>query len=165
MRRSGLSAGAAAMALIVTTVVSAIASPAEAAEGFGTKVGTAGKWTVYVETDAMSDEKQCVALFEDRDQVQLSPTSFAISFRGRGGVQAYRLRLDDAPARSLQLATDAEKGVGAVLIDGDVFNELLAAKRVRIQAFTILRSLVDEDIDLSATADVKQLFAKAGCAA
>jgi hypothetical protein len=31
--------------------------PVVAADGFGTKLGTGGKWTVYAQTDQMSDEK------------------------------------------------------------------------------------------------------------
>lgn len=150
--------------LIVAFAAAAISMPAMAAEGFGTKVGSAGKWTVYVEKDAMSDETRCTALYDDRSQIQLSPKSLGISYRGRGGVQAYRIRLDEAPAQSLRPATDIERKVGAAVIEGAKYREVLTAQRVRVQAYTLRNMVIDEDIDLSSVGDVQRLFVQAGCA-
>jgi hypothetical protein len=146
-------------------VAACLTAPVKADDGFGTKLGMAGKWTVYFDTDQMSDEKQCTALYDDRAQVQLTPTSLAIGYRGRGGISGYRIRLDDAPALPLQPATSDEESMGVVFIGGHIFNEVLAAKRVRVQALTVLNTIIDEDIDLSSVEEVKRLFTQAGCTA
>lgn len=156
----GLKTAAQVCALALAT---ALVTPASAAEGFGKKIGQTGRWTLYAEINSMTDQKDCTALFDDRIGVQLTHDSLAISLRGRGGIRAYRIRLDEAPARPLQLATDREKGVSAIFISDDLFSEAVGSKRLRVAAFTILSSTVEEDIDLSGIAKVRQTFDSAGC--
>lgn len=143
--------------------VAVMSMSAEAETGFGKQAGKAGRWTVYVDKDAMTDNVECTALFDDRAQVQLTDTSLAISLRGRGGVQGYRTRLDDGPASELKLPSEVEKDVGAIFLDGATYQTIRAARRLRLEALTVLGSLVQEDIDLSANSEINRFFRANGC--
>lgn len=149
--------------LIIAAAAVGFASSANAAEGFDSSLGKVGRWSVYANTDVMTDQKNCVALFDDRPQIQFTMKSIAIGLRGRGGIQSYQIRLDEAPARPLRLASRVERDMGAVFIDGKLYEEAIAATRLRFQGLSILNSLVDEDIDLSSVPEIKRLFAQAGC--
>ncbi|HWD27371.1 MAG TPA: hypothetical protein VG387_09410 [Rhizomicrobium sp.] len=120
----------------------------QASEGLGQKVTTIGDWTIYRDSDAMTDVVTCLGIYQGRPAVQLTKDSIAISLNGRGGISSYKYRLDDTPPTELRLATDTEKDIGAVVFEGDDFNAIRSANRFRFQALTILDSVVDEDISL-----------------
>ena len=141
------------------------ATSSTAATGFGEQVGQAGKWTVYADTNPMTDAKECTALFEDRAAVQYTGDMFAISLRGRGGNRAYTLRLDDNEALPLRLANEDEKGVHAAVFAGEDLANIEAADRLRIEIMTVIRGVVFEDIDLSGLPEVRTLFTSNGCTA
>ena len=111
----------------------------------------------------MTDKKQCTALYDDRSNVQLTPESLAIGFGGRGGIQGYKLRLDDATAGEMQLPTDDEKQLQVIFVNGSVYDQVKASKRLRLQAITVLNSIVDEDIDMSTYAEIQRKFVQLGC--
>ncbi len=67
----------------------------------------------------MTDQLSCVAYYEGRNDVQLTRNSLAIAYQGRGGVQGYEFRLDDAAPSGMQLPSDVERRVGAILLRGD----------------------------------------------
>lgn len=140
-----------------------VAVPAIAETGFGNEIAKAGRWVVYADVDPMSDKAQCTALFDDRADVQMTPNMFAISLRGRGGVEGYRLRLDDDPPSDIILPSEGEKAIGAMVIEGDALVDLMQAQRVRVQVLTVLGSLIDEDIDLSTAGEISSAFTEAGC--
>lgn len=72
-----------------------------------------------------------------------------ISFRGKGGVKGYEYRLDDLPKSDMKLASDIEKKMSAVILDGSDFYQINSAKRLRIQVLPILHRLLFEDIPLA----------------
>jgi hypothetical protein len=105
-------------------------------------------WVVDEEINAMTDKKQCTALYKNSWTIQGTDRDLYISLKGRGGVRAYTLRFDDEPADSLQLARDMEKEISAVMIGSD-FDRAYSGKRLRVQVQTILNSIILEDIDLN----------------
>lgn len=137
-------------------------STADAA-GLGRVVTKIGDWSIYLTQDAMTDAPSCVATYKDRTDIQLSDESFAISFRGRGGVSSFKYRLDDQPPSGVVLPTKVEKEIGAVYLGGQAFSQLAAAKRIRVQVLTVLSSLVDEDIDLSSFQSVEGYLTSTTC--
>ena len=143
----------------------ALTVPAVAADGFGKNVGEAGSWSIYSEANPMTDEVQCTALFEDRANIQYSGNSFAISLRGRGGLSAYTVRIDNNAALPLQLASKTEKDIQAVYLEGAELERIEAANRLRIEIMTVIRGIVYEDIDLSGLAEVRNVFSQQGCTA
>lgn len=107
-----------------------------------------GSWHVKQQLDAMTDKKTCTALHNNAWTVQGTATNFYVSFRGRGGVKAYTLRVDDNPADSLQLASDTEKNISAVVLEPS-FERIYNGNRLRLQVSTILGGLLVEDINLA----------------
>lgn len=112
-----------------------------------------GKWTIEVETDPMTDAKDCTAYYDlgPKYAFQLTKGTFGISYKGRGGIQAYRLRFDEDAASELTIPSDIEKRISAVVIertDGR-FSRLLKAKRLRVQGSTFVSGILNDDIDLS----------------
>jgi hypothetical protein len=105
-------------------------------------------WSVHQQLDAMTDKKRCTAIYNNAWKVQGSANSLYISFKGRGGVKGYKIRVDDLPADELQLATDSEKSISAVDLEPK-FERVYNAKRVRLEVVTILDSVLSEDIDLN----------------
>jgi hypothetical protein len=106
-------------------------------------------WVVRCESDTMTDKMTCVGLYKDNINIQLNKDTLYIVMSGRGGVDGYILRFDDAQPEEMTLATDKDKEIGCVRIGGSDFQRLLSSKRLRVRVLTILRSLVDEDINLN----------------
>lgn len=124
------------------------------------KVGPpTGPWQMYSEQDAMTDKTSCIAYYNDDPNIQLTTKSLAFSYRGRGGVSSYTLRLANDTPLGLVLASDVEKHIGAVLIEGDTFKRVMAYPRLRMRVSTLVSGLVDEDLDLTnATPILSRLF-------
>lgn len=110
------------------------------------EVFSSGKWHVVQKLDAMTDKKSCTALYQAAWTIQGTADTLYVSLRGRGGIKAYQLRVDDAPADELRLASKMEKDLGAADLDHS-FGRVYSSKRIRLQVSTILGSLVTEDID------------------
>ena len=119
-----------------------------------------GLWTIEAKTDPMTDAKRCTAYYDLGPEyaVQITKDSFAISYRGRGGIESYQMRFDDDPPLELSLPSEVEKEIGAFVIKETDrrFDRLLIAKRLRVQASTLVGGIVNDDINLS---DLPALFA------
>jgi hypothetical protein len=110
-----------------------------------------GKWVVFGEADPMTDKMSCIAYYGGEKFVQLTNNSFAMGYGGRGGLKGYTIRFDNDPPLPMALPTRIEERIGAFVIDtkDPRFARLVAAKRVRIQALTVLNSIVNDDVDLT----------------
>lgn len=141
---------AAAMAAVVCTPAAAKLAPV------GKPIG---KWAVHGEADPMTDKMSCVAYYGGGKFVQVTDDSFAVSYGGRGGLKGYTLRFDNDEPLPMALPDRIEERVGAFIIkDSDPrFSRLVNAKRVRVQALTVLSNLANDDIDL---ADLPAVFAR-----
>lgn len=150
--------------LILFLVCATVASvPVAVADGLGTRIASVGEWSVYRSIDAMTDEVSCVAALGSRSQVQLTPDSFAVSYSGRGGLRGYKIRLDDAPAWNLELPTDTERRIGAFVLEGRKFDQIINSRRIRVQALTVLSTVVDDDIDMSRSAELLGILRGTQC--
>lgn len=96
----------------------------------------------------MTDRKNCTALYEGAWTIQGNPGKLYVSFKGRGGIKAYQLRVDDAPADELRLATEMEGKISAADLSHS-YDRIYESKRVRLQTMTILGSTLIEDIDMN----------------
>ena len=119
-------------------------------------------WHIYSEADSMTDELSCVALFNDKKEIQLTRHSLALNYRGRGGIQGYKLRFDVAEPMEMMIPSDAEQRIGAVVIKGEMFERILSAKRLRVQALTF-SSVADDDIDLTGVKPAIARMQEMGC--
>jgi hypothetical protein len=113
-----------------------------------------GEWVLETKKDAMTDKVFCVVIPEGKPFIQVNIGSLYISFRGRGGVEGFQFRIDDGPVSQMKFPDRIEKQVGVVHINGAPFEQILGAKRLRVQTVTILSSSVTEDIDLGGLAAV-----------
>lgn len=115
-------------------------------------IGTpTGKWFIYGEADPMTDKMSCIAYYGGEKFVQLTANSLAVGYGGRGGIKGYTIRFDNDQALAMELPTKIEERIGAFIIDtkDPRYSRLLTAKRIRIQALTVLNSLVNDDVDLT----------------
>lgn len=107
-----------------------------------------GPWFVNESIDAMTDKRTCTALDKNAWTIQGVPSNLYVSLKGRGGVRAYKLRFDDEPADSMQLANDTEKEISVVIL-GYNFDRVAKAKRLRMEISTLVSGVIVEDIDLN----------------
>jgi len=118
-----------------------------------------GGWELRVIKDGFSDKVNCVISPATKPWVQISVGHLYISYQGRGGVEGYTIRTDDSPAGQMQLPTPIDKSIGMVHFKDAAFYNVMAANRLRVQTFTVLRELKDEDLDL---VPAKRLYQKMG---
>lgn len=111
------------------------------------KVYQAGAWQVMQTQDPMTDKIGCTGIYNGDWTVQANQNVMYVSLSGRGGVRAYTLRIGDEPADKMKLASQIEKKISAVILDRD-FERILAAKRVMVQTYTILDTVVLDDVSL-----------------
>jgi hypothetical protein len=129
-----------------------------------TVLTTIGSWRIEKKVDAMTDKASCLALHESGPQIQLNTSGFYISLRGRGGVSSITMRFDGDSARERRLATKVERDISAVSFNREEFRELtLAKQRLRVEVFTILRSVVNYDIDLTGHLDAINFMSGSEC--
>jgi SPOR domain len=132
-------------------------APAKSAPKADPTTTTDGGWQLRRVKDTMTDKKECILSPVGKPHIQITVGDLYISYRGRGGVQGFSYRLDDGPVSKMQLATDIERQIGAVHISGDAFNHILRASRLRVETFTVLSTLLNEDLAVSG---MRNLYAK-----
>jgi hypothetical protein len=110
-----------------------------------------GNWKVLRSLDSMNDTVTCTGIYKENNGVQLTKDSLYVSVKG--GLESVTLRFDDKPAQSMRLAEKMEKEVRAIIITGTDFSELSESSRLRIQALTLVRGVVNEDFNLTGIKD------------
>lgn len=115
-------------------------------------VAVAG-WTLQKKASNFSGEVDCYLSPRGKPHVQISKDVMYVSYRGRGGVQGFRFRLDDEPISDMRLPTPIDQQIGAVRVDGVDFNGILNAQRLRLQVLTLIAGIAEEDIRLSGIAE------------
>jgi hypothetical protein len=114
-------------------------------------------WELKIKKDGFTDKTSCVISPVGKPNVQITVGHLYISYAGQGGVAGFTPRLDDQPPRKMQLPTPIEQQISAVHFGGEAFYEVMAASRLRVQTFTILHQLKDEDLQLE---PAKRLYKK-----
>ena len=135
--------------LLAAIFAALLFSPANAANApLGAPIG---KWVIYGAADPMTDKMSCIAYYGGEKFVQATDDSFAIGYGGRGGLKGYTLRFDNDADLGMTLPERNEERIGAFIInDNDSrYARLIVAKRLRVQALTVLSSLANDDIDLT----------------
>ena len=125
----------------------------------GQQAKVIGDWTIYKKVDIMTDKTQCIALFGGNKNIQLNEAGLA--FGKLGYPQAYKYRLDDEPLSQLVLNEDVPKQMGAVILEGTLFERIKGSKRFRIQVTAT--PLQTFDLNTSAANTVLAEFKKQGC--
>src|SRR5262245_54189889 len=89
-RGSGMLKWCLATALVFGASVAVIAQSLSKAP----VIATEANWKVLQIKGAMTDKVSCVAIYKDNHDIQLSPGTLYISYKGRGGVASYSIRID-----------------------------------------------------------------------
>ncbi|MES2017344.1 MAG: hypothetical protein V4484_12705 [Pseudomonadota bacterium] len=131
-----------AIALLFLTTIPVAAAPEKEVVVF-----RSAYWHVAQSMHAITNKKNCSAIYKDSLKIQATRNNFLVSFRGRGGVASYVLRIDDNPPDAIKLASDMEKKISAVILESS-FERIYRASRVRLGVTTALGHSMGEDIDL-----------------
>ena len=118
-----------------------------------------GGWELRIIKDGFSDKVSSVISPATKPWGQISVGHPYISYKGRGGVEGYTIRTDDNPAGQMQLPAPIDRSIGTVHFKEAAFYDIMAANRLRVQTFTLLHDLKDEDLDLP---PAKRLYKKMG---
>jgi hypothetical protein len=105
-------------------------------------------WELRHGKDAFSDKPSCVIIVATKPYIQITSTSFSVNYRGRGGVSSYKVRVDDEPEGTTSLPHDFEKELGTLFWQGEAFQAVMKAKRIRIQVLSVLNNIITDDIDM-----------------
>jgi hypothetical protein len=144
---------------IATMGVVLLVSQTSAQAQLGEVESKVGDWTIFRSQDPMTDKPSCVAIFKAATDIQLTSNSLAI---GANGIRGYKMRFDDLNAGEMQLPSDIEKQVGAVILEGGAFQRIMQSRRLRFQALTY-SGVENQDIDLSAAADALRVLGGSRC--
>jgi len=93
----------------------------------------------------MTDKTNCTGIYKENYGIQLVRDSLYIQIQG--GIQSVTLRFGENPPKGMRLASKIEKDVGTVIISGNDFSELGQTARLRLQVLTLVRGIVNEDLD------------------
>jgi hypothetical protein len=115
-----------------------------------------GAWYLHVSTDKMTDQRQCYLVYhlDKHTWVTDGGSLLIISYLGRGGVDSYKYRMGSGPATSTHFANRREQATSAIEIpvsDADIGD----AKRIVVAGLTVLKGLIDNDIDLDGFREAK----------
>jgi hypothetical protein len=127
------------------------------------EVFKSGMWTVVQDTNPMNDKRTCTSIYKNAWTLQGSNDTLFLSLRGRGGVSAITMRIDEAQPLPMRLATESEKNISAANFQGE-FAQIYQAKRLRVQILTVLHSVVNEDVDLTGFKEATD-YMRANCQA
>ncbi len=119
-------------------------------------IKSSGNWELRVGNDTFSGDKSCIIVQKNDYNIQINVGSLYVSYNGRGGIDGYKFRIDEAPPSEMQLPSKLESQTGAIEFSGTLFNRIISAHRLRVQAVTLIRGLVGDDIDLSGVSSLYQ---------
>jgi hypothetical protein len=78
-----------------------------------------GIWELREGKDNFTDKSSCVILPPKQPNIQISDNSMYVSYRGRGGLKGYTLRVDDDPPGQMQLPSPIERDTAAITFMGE----------------------------------------------
>ncbi len=151
-----------AIAVTAAVVLTLCAATTVATAAERKQVYQAGDWQVMQSQDPMTDELSCTAIYKGEWKIQATRASFFVSLKGRGGLKAYTVRIDAAPADKLKIATDLEKRIGAAILT-DEFPRIYDASRIKIQTMTALDTVILDDVSLKGFKASIDFMRQKGC--
>lgn len=120
-----------------------------------------GDWHVYSTVDNMTDRLSCAAFYKNDAFIQLSPGSLYIDYGGRGGWSFYKYRFGEGKPKIGTLRNST--GRTYITFAGSDLKKAIEAGRLRVQTLTLIRGVIDEDIDMKDAQTVSDAMAGMGC--
>lgn len=149
------------MRVLLGLAVLALGLASAAVAQRGEKVFENDNWQVVRTKDSMTDKILCTGFHRKSRAIQLNADRIWLDYRGQGGVEFYRTRFDDLEAGEVKAADDAAKRLGAVAIPE--VEQALKSKRLRISGSTMFSRRIEEDVDLTGTADAHKVISGKLC--
>jgi len=144
--------------IVLAGVALLAASRAQAQDTPAPIVFRSGAWVVRRAIDPMTDRPSCVATpLASPFRVEVDSSSLYIAIRP-GGVQAVTVRYGEEPAAPLRIATDVERQLGAVALEGEDFAHVLRVARLRVQVLTRFNTGILVDLDLHGALEARQFL-------
>lgn len=139
--------------LVLGATVSAFAA------GIGETVFIADQWSVHRAADAMTDKIVCTGVHA-KSGAQVVGLHFYVPIQG--GLQTVQLRFDDDPPLPMRDPSKLEREIRAVVFTPSEVNAAFNAKRVRVEALTLIAGVQTKDISLVGLPEARQNMS-AGC--
>jgi hypothetical protein len=111
----------------------------------------------------MTDSVRCTGLYGSEFGIQLTRSALYISLRGQGGVKAAIFRYGDTAPLPLRLASQMEKDVSALIMEGADFDAVRSTPRLRVRVMTVLDDIRDFDLDLTDLAPTYEFLGSSQC--
>src|SRR5262249_8770063 len=111
-------------------------------------VAKEGTWELRRGKDGFTNKPSCVMTVAKKPYIQIGRASLSVSYRNRGGIQSYQVRLDDEPEGEMTLPSEIEKQAALLVFEKDAFETIMKTKRIRIRVATASSSIVTDDIDM-----------------
>jgi hypothetical protein len=116
-------------------------------------------WSLAVRSDRMTDKKVCTLSYARSENVFYSQDDeLVVSYLQRGGVAAYRYRVDKSPASALHILSIQDSGYIKIKV---WYSEFMDAKKLSIDGMTVTDKLIQLDIDLAGLKAAREAMAKA----
>lgn len=117
-------------------------------------IARSGDWQLTRSRSGFDDRVSCQVTNSRNRWVSYDPEGLMIIYRGRGGIQGARYRVNDGPASEMILPTRAEQEVGFITFRGIHSVTILQGTRLRVQGLTLLQGLAEDDINLRGLRDL-----------
>lgn len=114
-------------------------------------------WQLRKSKGSFDDKVSCVISPIGKPYIQFTRGDLYIGYKGRGGINGFRYRIDDQPASEMQLPSPIEKQIGALRLTGGVFSQIVSASRLRISTLTLVAGIDEEDLNL---AGLRKLYSR-----
>lgn len=126
------------------------------AQGDAANTISVGGWTLTKSTDAATGVPNCVLAPNQRSRVQVDERRLIVSGLPRESIFNYQYIIDGKPASVLNFPSKAMQDDGAVYLDGAVFDEILAAKRLQVRILDKWHEAIAEDVDLAGLSELHE---------
>ncbi|MGE5268287.1 MAG: hypothetical protein ACM3JG_01300 [Thiohalocapsa sp.] len=133
---------------LAAAVLLAALTRAAAADVSGPVVASYGNWDVHRTAAAITGHGECIATYRGRERVELYNNMLILQSSSWRNPRAFRYRIDELPATGFMTASDLVRRSRTIGFDGDAFNRLLRARRLRVEVVN-LHDVLEFDLDLN----------------
>ena len=130
----------AALACLAAAAAAQGAEPASLGEG---------QWDVRRPEGGTAKDAPCVLVPKAQSRIQIGPERLVVTGLPRNSIFNYQYRIDDQSASTPGIPSADMQSAGEIYLEGDVFREILSARRFRIRILDRWHEAITEDVDLA----------------
>ena len=114
-----------------------------------------GNWTILRSTDSMTDKISCMAALKKGAEVQLVSNVMFVGVSG--GPRSFLFRIDDKPSSDTILVDAISARIGAIRLNGSIFDDISKGKRLRLQVLTA-REVANMDLNIEGISEALKIM-------